>query len=151
MNKGFSPSTGNLSTTRASQTDFKNADGYDVLYWSSHGNSTPMLNLGDSQSQFNSYSAAYSAWNSTSDKLKVAILAACHQLDGATNRSQWASIMRRSNTVSYTHLEAEASPIQSRTSSRESRACSGCACIHQRSNFMRYRRWVFLLKPRAVR
>ena len=97
VNKGFSPSTGNLSTTRASQTDFKNADGYDVLYWSSHGNSTPMLNLGDSQSQFNSYSAAYSAWNSTSDKLKVAILAACHQLDGATNRSQWASIMRRSN------------------------------------------------------
>jgi len=95
VNKGFSPSSGSTSSPRASQSDFQNAANYDVLYWSSHGNSTPFLNLGNSE--FNSYSAAYSAWNSTSDKLKVAILAACHQLDGATNRSQWANIMRRSN------------------------------------------------------
>lgn len=99
VNKGFSPSTGNTSSTRASQSDFKNADGYDVLYWSSHGSSTPTLNLGGGYgtTAFNSHNAASSAWNSTSDKLKVAILAACHQLDGAENRSNWASIMRQSN------------------------------------------------------
>ena len=86
VNKGFSPSTGNPSTTRASQTDFKNADGYDVLYWSSHGNFTPMLNLGIHSYSSISYSAAYSAWNSTNDKLKVAILAACHRA-GRRNQS----------------------------------------------------------------
>lgn len=95
VSKGFSPSTGSVSSTRASQSDFQSAANYDVLYWSSHGNSTPYLNLGSNQ--FNSYNAANSAWNSTSDDLKVVILAACHQLDGATNRSQWASIMRQSD------------------------------------------------------
>lgn len=98
-NKGFSSSTGNTSSPRASRSDFQNAANYDVLYWSSHGNATPTLNLGGGHEtrSFNAHEAANSAWNSTGDKLKVVFLAACHQLDGASNRSQWARIMRQSN------------------------------------------------------
>ena len=97
--KGFSASSGNTEQPRASQSDFRAASNYDVLYWSSHGNNTPQLNLGGGSgtTSFNSYSAALNAWDSTSDKLKVVFLAACRQLDGSTNRSRWANIMRQSN------------------------------------------------------
>lgn len=83
----------------ADVSDFRSARNYDVLYWSSHGSSTPILNLGDNG--FNSTNEASAAWNQTSYKLKVPIIAACNQFDGSTNRSNWAKIMRQSNIRAF--------------------------------------------------
>ena len=98
---GYTTSSDTPSSTRASDTNFKNAKGYDVLYWSSHGDKTPYLNLsgGPGSAQFNARTVATSTggWCSTSNKLKVAFLAACRQMDEAPNRLGWANIMRQSD------------------------------------------------------
>lgn len=99
LNKGFTPGSNTPNSTRAGSSDFRNAYDYDVLYWSSHGDSTPYLNLGNGQ--FNSYTEANARWNSINQRLKVPVFAACRQFDGALNRSRWANIMRQSNIRAF--------------------------------------------------
>lgn len=95
QNVAFSPSS-NTPTGTATESDFRAARNYDVLYWSSHGSSTPRLNVTGGPA-FASLDSAESYWNGTTYKLKVPIIAACYQLDGSTNRSRWANVMRNSN------------------------------------------------------
>ena len=94
---GFTPPNTTPSSTHASNADFITAKDSHVLYWSSHGNSSPALNVIGGP-LFYSYSTAYNNWRNTSNCLKVPIFAACYQFDGATNRSYWANnIMRYSD------------------------------------------------------
>lgn len=93
---GFSISSNVPLSPCANETNFKNARNYDVLYWSSHGSTQPALNVTNGPS-FPSLTAANETWRSTTNRLKVPFLAACYQLDGSSNRSGWANIMRASN------------------------------------------------------
>ena len=93
---GFNTSTGAISGI-ATVANYRSGTNFDVVYWSSHGNSTPKLNYGDS-TEFYSGQEAYNYWRHPTNRLKVVILAACYQFDGNTNRSRWANnIMRQSN------------------------------------------------------
>lgn len=94
---GFSTSSDTPLSNRANQSNFINAKDYHVLYWSSHGNSTPALNVINGP-YFESYTTAYNNWRNTGNTLKVPIFAACYQFDGDTNRHRWANnIMRHSD------------------------------------------------------
>lgn len=94
---GFSTTSDIPLSIRAGQSDFIASRNYNVLYWSSHGNSYPSLNVINGP-MFGSYSTAYNSWRSTGYSLNVPILAACYQFDGDTNRSNWANnIMRHSD------------------------------------------------------
>lgn len=94
--RGFSTSSNTPFNPCAGISDFNSARNYDVLYFSTHGTNTPTLNVGASNA-FNSYNAAYNSWRSINNRLKVPIFSACSQLDGTTNRTRWASIMRNSD------------------------------------------------------
>lgn len=93
---GFSLSSNTPFSPCSNSTNFNSAKNYDVLYWTGHGSSNPSLNVVKGPS-FASYANADSNWNSPSYRLKVPIFSACSQFDGATNRSRWASVMRKSN------------------------------------------------------
>ena len=94
---GFSTLNDTPLVPHADQSIFIGAKNYNILYWSSHGNPTPSLNVTNGP-MFGSYSTAYSNWRSTSYALNVPIFAACYQFDGDTNRSHWANnIMRHSD------------------------------------------------------
>ncbi|MCQ2472835.1 MAG: hypothetical protein MJ098_01695 [Saccharofermentans sp.] len=94
---GFNPPSTTPSTNHASNAHFTLAANFHVLYWSSHGSSSPALNVIDGP-LFYSYTTAYNSWRNTSNWLKVPIIAACYQFDGSTNRHNWANnIMRFSD------------------------------------------------------
>lgn len=97
LTAGFNPSTGAILSNLADVDNFIYGKNLNVLYWSSHGDSTPKLNYGDS-TEFQSGMTAYNYWRNTANPLKVAIFAACYQFDGNTNRSRWANnIMRQTD------------------------------------------------------
>lgn len=94
--RGFNLNNNTPNNPCANNSNFNEAKGYDVLYWTGHGNSTPKLNVIKGPS-FNAYDAANSNWTSTSNRLKAPIFSACSLFDGSTNRSRWAGIMRKSD------------------------------------------------------
>lgn len=96
----------NSGGTIASGPDLRDACNSDVLYWSSHGGNTPVLNLGTNQ--FNTLDYFTPSSNSP---LQIAIFSACRQLDGNTNRQAFAEVMRDSNVrvIASYHEQAPSS------------------------------------------
>ena len=70
---GFSTSSDTPLSNHANQSNFINAKDYHVLYWSSHGNSTPALNVINGP-YFESYTTAYNNWRNTGNTLMASTL-----------------------------------------------------------------------------
>ena len=95
----------------ADVSDFRTADDYTVLYWSSHGgdNGThASLNVINGP-EFNATSNAASYW--TNSALKVAIFSSCYTLN-AGPRKKWVGIMRNSDVrvIAGYHEKSAGSP-----------------------------------------
>lgn len=95
------------SSVKATGNDLSDAKSSNVLYWSSHGSSTPSLNVTGGP-RFNTLDYFNP---SKSSPLEIAIFSACYQLDGSSNRTNFANKMRNSNVrvIAGYHEQAPAS------------------------------------------
>lgn len=119
INRGWQYSNQTILSPVSGPTDFKDAANVDVLYWTGHGAKGAVLNpklsttvnVIKNATQFNANSYI-SSWKN--GRLKVAIFAACYQLDkGSGSADVYAKAMQNSNVrvVAGYHETGPSKPI----------------------------------------